>query len=158
MPGHTGDQDNLARHLAEWARRASAADSVFASESRTPGEDRGTSDRAERGKDAPSDGLSEVPFLFMLSGLRFWVRSAEVWAKLGVAVARSGIQPDAGQSENARGLLIAELRAALRELTAVSSQEARRLEAELENLAGRDRRDAPSDEPGPYWRRWEVKP
>jgi hypothetical protein len=161
MPGHSADQERLARQLAEWARRMSAAGSAFASESPAPGDDRGRPGPAERGGDGPINDLSEVPVLFMLSGLRLWARSAEVWARLGVAMVRGvgGAEPDAGQGDEARSsLLIDELRAALRELTTVSSQETRRLEAALEELGRRGRRDAPGDEPGPYWRRWEVKP
>ena len=160
MPGHDAEQEELARQLTEWARRMSGAGNASASEDPTPGEDRRTSDRGERSQGTPDDGLSELPFLFMLSGLRLWTRCAELWVKLGVAVAQnvSRTEPEAGTGEGVRRLLIAELPAVLRELTAVSSQESRRLEAELEKLARRGGSDVPGAEPGPYWRRWEVKP
>ena len=160
MPGHDAEQEELARQLTEWARRMSGAGNARASEDRTPGDDRATSDRAEGGVGAPGDGLSELPVLFMLSGLRLWTRCAEVWMRLGIAVAQnvSRIQPDAGTGKEAQDLLIAEFRSGLRELTAVSSQESRRLEAELEKVTRRNAGDVPGGEPGPYWRRWEVKP
>jgi hypothetical protein len=159
MPGPTAEQDAFVRQLSEWGRRMSAASGISPSEGPAPDEAGDASGRAGEARFTPGDGLSDVSLRCIESGLRLWTRSAEVWMKLGLAVFQSAsrIQAEAG-GEDARSLLIAEIRAAVRELTRVSSQEARRLEAELEKLARSDRRDAPGDEPGPYWRRWEVKP
>jgi hypothetical protein len=135
----------------------SAASGISPGEGPMSGQGGDASGRAGEAHGTPGDALSEVALQWMQTGLRLWTRCAEVWVKLGLAVFQSvSRNPSAG--EDARSLLIAELRSALRELTAVSSQEARRLDAELEKLAQRGHHDAPGDEPGPYWRRWEVKP
>jgi hypothetical protein len=159
MTGPTAEQDEFARQLSEWARRMSAAGGIPPDVGATPGQDHDAPDRAGSTQGTPGDALGEVALQCMQSGLRLWTRSAEVWVKLGLAVLQDvGRTPTGVNAEDTRSPLIAELRTALRELAAVSSQEARRLDAELEKLAPRGRREAPCDEPGPYWRRWEVKP
>jgi hypothetical protein len=155
MPGHPTQQEEFARQVGEWVRHMSVA-GVSPSESSTSNE---AGEATGRPEGAPGDGLSELSFLWVQSGLRLWTRCAEVWVKLGLAAVQnvSRAQTEAGAGEDTRNVLIAELRSALRELTTVSSQEARRLDAELEKLERRGRPDAPGDESGPYWRRWEVK-
>ncbi len=155
MPGHPTPQDEFTRQVGEWVRRMSAA-GVSPSESSTPNE---ASEATGRPEGTPGDGLSELSLLWVQSGLRLWTRCAEVWVKVGLAAVQSvsRTQTEAGAGEDARNVLITELRSALRELTTVSSQEARRLDAELEKLERRGRPESPGDEPGPYWRRWEVK-
>jgi hypothetical protein len=155
MPGHPTQQEEFARQVGEWVRRVSAA-GASPSESSTQSE---AGESTGRSEGTPGDGLSELSLLWVQSGLRLWTRCAEVWVKLGLAAAQNigRTQTEAGAGEDARNALITELRSALRELTTVSSQEARRLDAELEKLERRGRPENPGDEPGPYWRRWEVK-
>jgi hypothetical protein len=108
---------------------------------------------------SPSDimqFMSQAYAAYAASGLRYWSRTMDVWAKAILPIA-SGVAEmsagDAGRPE-ARAALIDELRACLRELTEMPQQEARRLEAELEKIAG-----ALRPEPdGRYWRRWKAKP
>lgn len=155
MPGHPTQQEEFARQVGEWVRRVSAA-GVSPSENSEPDE---AGEAPGRPEGTPGDGLTELSVLCVQSGLRLWTRCAEVWMKVGLAAAQnvSRTQTEAGAGEDTRNALITELRSALRELTTVSSQEARRLDAELEKLERRGRPETPADEPGPYWRRWEVK-
>lgn len=104
--------------------------------------------------------LGQVYVLFMISGFRYWMRSAEVWGRVVPAIVGrlQKLSNNSGGGDEARAALIDELRASLRELAELPGQESRVLQAELDRLAGTMSPRTDGDKAGPHRRRWEVKP
>lgn len=107
--------------------------------------------------------LSRVMPIYAASGLRFWARAAELWAKALPAIAATLADPAAASTDrpNPSARLIGEIRAYVQALADLPPQEARLLKADLERVAaalepdlGRKR----GDDHGTYWRRWKAKP
>jgi hypothetical protein len=116
---------------------------------------------------AADDTLARIVQLYLIcltSGLRYWSRVAETWARIAPALARglAAMNGAPGGSAEERASLLDELRAGLRELAELPAEEWRALETELERLGrgGHPGRSEGADRAGggPYWRRWEAKP
>ena len=96
--------------------------------------------------------------LLAASQLRYWARAADTWSTLVPEVMRSAAPPaDPARAAELRAALIDALRRGLGEMVEMQVAEARRIEAELTDLARRTW-PAPADEgAGGYTRRWTVK-
>jgi hypothetical protein len=133
----------------------------------------GGDDQARRGDNAAAPGnsssdglqvLSQVALALAASGMRYWGRSAELWAKGMPVLVQGFAQMTTGQQDGGREAcrtLLDELRAYVRELAELPAQEARRLQADLDRIAGAWPSGAPPggpQHPDAPWRRWDVKP
>lgn len=102
--------------------------------------------------------LGQLFLVWMASGVRYWSRAAEIWARALPPLARALAEPRGPeQAGEAQRVLIDELRSCLRALAELPIDEARRVQAELEALVrGSNAQDAsPSDA---HWqRRWKAK-
>ena len=106
--------------------------------------------------------LGQAAISFTASGLRYWGRMLELWGAAIPSLARA--LADSARGASAAGgerALVDELRAQLRQLAELPSQELRRLQVDLDILAAtldRRARAEGRDNPEEYWRRWEAKP
>lgn len=104
--------------------------------------------------------MSQAYIAYLTSGLRYWSRLTEVWAKVLPPLAGGVAEVSTGNASRpeARAVLIDEVRACLRELAEMPQQEARLLQAQLEKIAGALWPEQDKSEDGRYWRRWKAKP
>jgi hypothetical protein len=104
--------------------------------------------------------LSAAWLLFMTSGVRYMLGAAETWAKLlpSIDAGLEAARENPARLPEARTVLIDELRGSLRSLMDLSYRESRRVALEFEDIVHPPAPDSAGEPPGPYWRRWTVKP
>ena len=98
--------------------------------------------------------------LLMASGMRYWARAAESWAKLlqvGIQGMAAGSADPTRVAED-RAIQLDALRAGIREVVELPGEESRRLQAELDEIVARLWPGPERDKTGEHWRRWAVKP
>jgi hypothetical protein len=102
--------------------------------------------------------LSQAWLAYVASGLRYWSRLADAWARTLPSVAHAFAQEGDGKRPEGRAVQLDELRSRLRDLAEIPSQESRILQAELDRLASGLWPETDARQDGEYWRRWETKP
>jgi hypothetical protein len=103
--------------------------------------------------------MAQAYLVFMTSGFRYWRRLADIYGRYYPAISRSflGMNSDPSRSRERLSLLIDDLRACLREMADLPSQESRLLQAELEKIEWKLWPTADAEDEAHYWRRWRAK-
>ena len=111
-------------------------------------------------KDDVLEFMLRAYLISMNSAFRYWSGWTKLYGSYYPEVGRylSTISSDPGEREEARQSLLNNLSACIREMSDLSDQEFRRLQAELEEVSGKVWPMDEQDEAGTYWRRWNVKP
>jgi len=104
--------------------------------------------------------MAQASLTWMNSGFRYWRRWLEIYASYYPAIMHSVqvMSSDPGKWEEARGVLIDNLRAYLREMAELPWQESRRLQAEFERIVGEVWPSAEGGQGEPHRRRARWKP
>jgi hypothetical protein len=103
--------------------------------------------------------MAQASLAWMRSGFSYWRGWAEIYASHYPVMMQSlqAMTADPGRWQEARGVLIDNLRAYLREMAELPWQESRRLQAELEKIAGQVWPAPAGGQEEPYRRRANVK-
>ena len=152
------DVDTLVRNLEDLVVRMGAA-AKGSGEAREPPAGNGSPELS-----AVASVMTQVAIAYVATGLRYWGGLATIWARVLPLLAppMGELGASRGESHSSFGPVWDELRACLVELGKLPTEEARRLQAELERIvpvagtAAPPRRDQDGQEV--YWRRWEIKP